>query len=52
MKKIVLIVVAIVALNGMLISCTDEHADESEFSSMNSGIDGEDKGIPDEDTHP
>lgn len=49
MKKLLLLV-AIVAINGMLTSCTDEHADESEFSIIKSGSGGEDRQNPDEDT--
>jgi hypothetical protein len=51
MKKI-LLVLAVVAISGMVTSCTDEHADESEFSTVSSGIGGEDRQNPDEDTRP
>jgi hypothetical protein len=40
MKKI-LLVLAVVIANGIFTSCTDQHADESEFTTLVSGIDGE-----------
>lgn len=51
MKKIVLIF-AVVLVTGMVSSCTNQSADEKEFSELTLGIDGQDQSENDEEPTP